>query len=184
MLIAAGFGLLLLVAASPCKNQWQFTSMSVVQRSISMILNILTDSKSSIIQRVDACQSALTASPSSITDPLRCRCHFRVLTSLSGDTLEQSSCSLQLAGSCRVPEQLLNLTAVGYMDTVRGIVISAARDFSTATIDPLLCQVARQLPVPEAEDSPLGSQAPQCQPDPTRPATFRFWPVPSVMSHR
>lgn len=47
--IAAGFGILLLVAATPCK----FTSLSVVQRSISMILYILTDSTSSIIQSVD-----------------------------------------------------------------------------------------------------------------------------------
>lgn len=47
--IAAGFGLLLLVAATPS----QFASMSVVQRSISMLLYILTDSTSSIMQSVN-----------------------------------------------------------------------------------------------------------------------------------
>ena len=47
--LAAGFGLLLFVAASPP----QFSSMEVVQRSVSMILYILTDSTSGIIQSVD-----------------------------------------------------------------------------------------------------------------------------------
>ena len=47
--LTAGFGLLLLVSASPP----QLTSMAVVQRSISMILYILTDSTSGILQSVD-----------------------------------------------------------------------------------------------------------------------------------
>lgn len=47
--IAAGFGILLLVGATP----YQFTDLSVTQRSISMILYILTDSTSSIIQSLN-----------------------------------------------------------------------------------------------------------------------------------